>query len=151
MQEQMTAAKVPGMAVALIKGSRLAWSHGYGIADLATKRPVTADTLFMLASVSKTVTSVALMSLIEDPARHLSLDDDVNASLPFAVRNPSFPSSRITFRMLLTHTSSLDGAPGLEDIKNTFDGDPTVTLRDFVTGAVADPASWLACAHSRGG
>jgi CubicO group peptidase (beta-lactamase class C family) len=46
--------------------------------------------------------------------------------------------------MLLTHTSSLDGAPGLEDIANTFDGDPTVTLRDFVAGAAAEPASWSA-------
>src|SRR5262249_20333421 len=70
---QMQAAQSPGMAVAIVKGSHVSWTKGYGVADLTTNRPVTADTQFMLASISKTVTSVALMSLIEDPRRNLSL------------------------------------------------------------------------------
>ena len=139
---QMQAAHAPGIAVALIKGGHIGWAKGYGLADIDAKRPITADTLFMLASVSKTVTSVALMRLIEDPARHLSLDDDIDTSLPFAVRNPAFPDTPITFRMLLTHTSSFDGVVGLEDVSNTVTGDPPVPLHDFLAAAVAQKESW---------
>jgi CubicO group peptidase (beta-lactamase class C family) len=139
---QMQAARAPGIAVALIKGGHIGWAKGYGLADIDAKRPVTADTLFMLASVSKTVTSVALMRLLEDPARHVSLDDDIDASLPFAVRNPAFPDAPITFRMLLTHTSSFDGVIGLEDLSNTVTGDPPVPLHDFLAASVAQKESW---------
>ena len=139
---QMQAAHAPGIAVALIKGDHIGWAKGYGLADVDAKRPATADTLFMLASVSKTVMSVALMRLLEDPARHLSLDDDIDASLPFAVRNPAFPDTPITFRMLLTHTSTFDGVVGLEDVSNTVNGDPPVPLHDFLAAAVAQKESW---------
>ena len=139
---QMNAAHAPGMAVAIVKGDHVGWSKGYGLADIDAGRPVTADTLFLLASISKTVTSVALMRILEDPSRHLSLDDDVGASLPFTVRNPSYPGTPITFRMLLTHTSSFDGAPDLESF--TVDGDPTESLHDFLADAVTKSESWSA-------
>jgi CubicO group peptidase (beta-lactamase class C family) len=130
------------MAIALVKNGRVGWSKGFGLADIDAKRPVTPDTLFMLASVSKTITSVALMHLFEDPALHVSLDEDVNGRLPFPVRNPSFPDKPITLRMLLTHTSSFDGVLGLENVENTVDGDPTISLHDYVAAAVAKSASW---------
>src|SRR5512134_628283 len=51
---RMTASQIPGLAAAIIKDGDVAWSKGYGFADVAAQKPVTADTLFMLASVSKT-------------------------------------------------------------------------------------------------
>jgi CubicO group peptidase (beta-lactamase class C family) len=94
---------------------------------------VTDDTLFMLASISKTVTTVAVLQLWEQG--RFGLDDDVNAYLPFRVVNPHFPDVPITFRMLLTHTSSIQDNNGqLGGAQAYFDGDSPVSLREWAEG-----------------
>jgi CubicO group peptidase (beta-lactamase class C family) len=146
---QMKAAKVPGLSVAVVGGGRIKWAKSYGFANVAESKPVTKDTLFMLASVSKTVTSVALMQLIEDPANGLSLDQDVNGKLPFSVRNPAFSSTPITYRMLLTHTSSLidsDQYWGIAEPDPLPSGDSPITLLDFERGYVPRRDSWSSAA-----
>ncbi|WP_308923110.1 serine hydrolase domain-containing protein [Janthinobacterium sp. J1-1] len=72
--------------------------------------PVTADTLFRIASVSKMMTTLALMRLVEQ--NKLQLDQDVGIYLGFSLRNPYFPTQAITLRSLLSHTSSLRDAAG---------------------------------------
>lgn len=68
-------------------------------------RPATPDTLYRIASISKMMTTLGLMRLVE--AGRLELDADVSDYLGYAVRNPHFPQRRVTLRTLLTHTSSL--------------------------------------------
>ena len=92
---------------------RIVWSRGYGWANIASAAPVTPDTDFMLASISKTVMATAAMQAVEDGL--LALDADVNAVLPFAVRNPGHPAVPITLRRLLTHTASLRDNWGIWD------------------------------------
>ena len=72
--------------------------------------PVTADTLFRIASVSKMMTTLALMRLVEQ--NKLQLDQDVGIYLGFSLRNPHYPKQAITLRSLLSHTSSLRDAGG---------------------------------------
>ena len=103
--DRMHRARVPGLAAAVIADGGLRWSKGYGRANIRRSLAATADTPFMLASVSKTVMAVALMQVVESGA--LGLDDDIDEHLPFGVRNPNAPAAPITARMLLTHTSSL--------------------------------------------
>ncbi len=102
---RMQRAHVPGLAVGIVKDGKLVWSRGYGWADVERAIPATEDTLFMLASVSKAVTGTAVLQLYD--AGLLDLDVDINAYLPFSVRNPHHPGKPITTRQLLTHTSSL--------------------------------------------
>ena len=109
----MREAKVPGMAAAIVKDGKVAWVRGYGWADMERRVPVDGDTLFQAASVSKTVTSYAIMQAVEKGA--LSLDADINKALSFKVRNPRHPDVKITLRQLLTHTSGIrDNWPLLE-------------------------------------
>ncbi|WP_229455917.1 serine hydrolase [Massilia sp. KIM] len=68
-------------------------------------RPATPDTLYRIASVSKMMTTLGLMRLVEDGK--LDLDADVSGYLGFPLRNPHFPQQPISLRLLLTHTSSL--------------------------------------------
>lgn len=103
--QDMQSAKVPGAAVLFIRDGQIESAKGYGLADPETGRAVTPDTLFTIASISKTMTATALMTLYEQGK--FELDDDINEYLPFEVRNPNFPDIPITFRMLLTHTSSI--------------------------------------------
>ena len=96
---------IPGVAACIIKKNRVAWEGYYGLADISLNINVTDSTIFMLASLSKTVTTTALMQLYE--AGRFQLDDSVDRYVRFEVRNPNHPSVPITFRMLLTHTSSI--------------------------------------------
>jgi CubicO group peptidase (beta-lactamase class C family) len=141
--EQMKSANIPGISVAVVGGGRLKWAKGYGLADVSARRKVTPDTVFMLASISKTVTAVALMQLIEDPARGLALDQPIDGKLPFSVRNPSFSTTPITYRMLLTHTSSLIDSDAYWDEQiDRPEGDATRSLREFEQAYVAQRDSW---------
>lgn len=67
--------------------------------------PVSHDTLFRIASISKVVTTIGLMQLVEQGK--INLDHDVSDYLGFRLRNPDYPSSPITVRMLLNHTSTI--------------------------------------------
>jgi CubicO group peptidase (beta-lactamase class C family) len=138
---QMKAANIPGIGIAVVRDGHLKWTKGYGLADIAAKKPVGRDTLFMLASVSKTITTVALMQLIEDPKNGVSLDDDVSTKAGFTVRNPRFTSTKITYRMLLTHTSSLIDGPSYFDAPYAK-GDSPTPLEQFEKEAIADPDRW---------
>ena len=73
----------------------LTWSFG-GVND---------STCFRIASVTKWVTAIGLMTLYDQGK--LDLDKDISDYLPFKVRNPAWPETKITARMLLSHTSSL--------------------------------------------
>lgn len=100
-----------------------------GMADPRTGRPVTPDVPVRIASVSKLVTALGVMRLVESGA--LSLDRDVSEWLGWKLRNPAFPDAPITLRMLLSHQSSLtDGA------------DYVIPLGEAVEQRLADPRAW---------
>ncbi|MEZ5977642.1 MAG: serine hydrolase domain-containing protein [Planctomycetota bacterium] len=96
---------VPGLAAALVHDGAITRSYALGWADVERRVPVEPDTLFQLASISKTVTATVVMQLVERGA--IDLDADVGRYLPFALRHPVHPDVPITPRMLLTHSSSI--------------------------------------------
>jgi CubicO group peptidase (beta-lactamase class C family) len=96
---------IVGFSACIIKENDIVWSMSRGKADIENNIPVTENTVYELASLSKTVTGAAIMHLNEKGL--FTLDEDVNRYLPFHIQNPFFPDVPITFRMLLTHTSSL--------------------------------------------
>lgn len=107
LNELMMNAHLPSLAVGIIRNDTLVWSQGYGFASIREKKRPNENTVYMLASISKTFTTTAIMQLWEQGL--FDLDDDVNDYLPFSVRNPKYPEVPITFRMLLSHQSSLSG------------------------------------------
>ena len=105
IRELMSAGRLPGLSAAVVRDAEVVWSRAWGMANIAAGRRVTPDTLFMLASVSKTVVATAVLQAVEDGL--FELDSDVNDVLPFSVRNPVHPDQPLTVRQLLTHTSSI--------------------------------------------
>ncbi len=93
----------PGGAILVIERDEIVYSKGYGLADLETRQPITMDSSFYLASISKQFTAMAIM-LLEQRGR-VSLDDRLHTYFP------GFPSwgAGITLRHLLHHKS---GPPG---------------------------------------
>jgi CubicO group peptidase (beta-lactamase class C family) len=105
LAEELHALNVPGLAVSIVKQGRLVCASAAGMANFEAHVPVTPDTLFLVASVSKTVTATALMQLLEKG--RIGLDDDINDYLPFDVHVPASPDVPVTVRHLLTHTASI--------------------------------------------
>lgn len=131
---QMRAGGIPGAAVAIVKGTEIAWVGTYGYADLESMRAVDEHTLFIVASISKTMAVTRAMQLVE--AGMLDLDAPVETYLPYEVRHPDHPDVAITTRMLLTHTSGLDDTWGVLGRATTNGVDPTETLGGFAEGYV---------------
>jgi len=91
---------IPGISVAIIFPDGTTWVGVSGVADVATKAPVTPSTAFAIASVTKTFTSALILALVEDG--RIALDDRVRTYLPTLKIN-----AKITVRQLLDHTSGL--------------------------------------------
>lgn len=128
--EEMKKAHIPGLAAGFAKDGVVRLARGYGIADLAQHREVSADTMFHIASITKTVTATSIMRLVE--AGKLALDEPVSSYLDFPVTNPRFPDTAITCRQLLTHTSSISDAKYYDVDFRVRGHDATETLANFV-------------------
>src|SRR6185437_35265 len=101
IQSQMKQRHIAGLALAVIQNGRLQKTAAYGYANLDPKVPVTADTVFNVASITKAFTAVAVMQLVE--AGKVGLDERVIAYLPDLP--PQWHA--VTVRQLLNHTSGL--------------------------------------------
>ncbi|MCX6138784.1 MAG: serine hydrolase [Ignavibacteriales bacterium] len=102
----MSANHIPGVAAAILKGNTVLWQGYYGVSNNITETSVTQNTVFNVASLSKSMIVTSIMQLREKGM--ISLDDSLERYLPFNVRNPNFPGVPITIRMLLNHTSSIE-------------------------------------------
>ncbi len=120
---------IAGLSACIVRNGSVAWSGAYGFANIAENIRVTDSTLFMLASVSKTVTGLALMQLWENG--RFELDDNINNYMPIQIVNPHHPQSPITFRMLLSHTSSLEDNYGVMFSTYVY-GDTPIPLDEYV-------------------
>ena len=94
-----------GATLVLLHPNGQTQSFCFGHARLAPKIPVTPQTCFRVASVSKLVMTLGALSLCQDGLLHL--DEDISSYLGYAVRSPHHPDTPITLRMLLTHTSAI--------------------------------------------
>jgi D-alanyl-D-alanine carboxypeptidase len=111
MESQIAYRGLPGVAVGVVSDQKLVWSKGFGFADLVSKRPMTADTKFRIASNSKLFTTIAIMQLREDGK--LRLDDPVIKYLPWFKAQPAGDDdSPITIEQLLSHSSGLPREAG---------------------------------------
>src|SRR6185437_12610126 len=117
---------IAGAVVAVVRDGKVIFAKGYGYADLAKKKPVSAeDTLFRCGSISKLFTWTAVMQLVQDGK--INLDADINQYLDFRIPEPF--GKPITMRNLMTHT------PGFEEtIRDLITVDPKhiPSLRDYL-------------------
>ena len=106
MEGQIAYRGLPGVVVGVVADQDLVWTAGFGYADVAARRPMTADTKFRMASHSKLFTATAIMQLREQGK--LRLDDPVVQYLPWFKVKPAEPDDPpITIEELLTHRSGL--------------------------------------------
>ncbi|HEY5535310.1 MAG TPA: serine hydrolase domain-containing protein [Ignavibacteria bacterium] len=106
LEERLANYKIPGISIAVIDNGEIKWARGFGYKDVSTKEPVTQNTLFQAASISKVLTAIAFMKLKEK--NEIDLDIDVNSYL----KSWKIPSNngwlpKVTLRQLLSHTAGM--------------------------------------------
>jgi D-alanyl-D-alanine carboxypeptidase len=111
----MTKQHIPGMAVVVIQNGQVQAIKGYGVADIDTKQPVTADTKFPIGSIGKQFTAAGVMMLVEEGK--VSLDAPISKYLA------NLPSqwTALTLRQLMSHTSGISEVVDFGSIKQGSD------------------------------
>lgn len=99
-------AKAVGGAVVVAIGQEIVYERYYGVQQKTTHVPVSENTYFRCASVTKLVTGIGLLQLMEQGA--LDPDEDISAYLGYTVRNPRYPNDLVTLRQLMSHTAGLN-------------------------------------------
>jgi CubicO group peptidase (beta-lactamase class C family) len=139
--------QIAGLSLAVVENGRIVKTQGYGYADKASKRPVTADTLFQAGSISKPVFATAVLHLVEQG--RLSLDADVNTKLIHwkVPENQFTKEKKVTLRGILSHSAGLTvhGVPGfstnstvpsvLQILNGSMTGNKPPVYVDYVPGS----------------
>ena len=109
IEQEMREQRIPGLALGIVHGDQVVHLKGFGVADPAG-RPVTPQTPFMIGSVTKSFTALAIMQLVEQGK--IDLDTPVQRYLPWFRVADATASAQITVRHLLNQTSGLSRATG---------------------------------------
>jgi len=101
-QAELAQTRTPGASLVIVRGDRVVYAKGYGVASVETKQPVAADALFRLGSTTKMMTSLAALSLASRGV--VDLDQPIGRLAP-AITSPRLRG--VTLRQLLTHNAGL--------------------------------------------
>ena len=110
IDSMMKTKPVVGLSVAVVKHNRIIYTQSFGYKNLERSIPLTNDGMFRIASISKSFSATAIMQLQEQGK--LSIDQDVSELIGFPVRNPRYPDSIITLRLMMSHLSSINDSQG---------------------------------------
>jgi len=125
IEAELAATGTPGAAFVFVHDGRIVYARGYGVSDLATRAKVDpARTVWPIASISKAVTVMAVLQLVDEG--RADLDADVNRYLK-RLQVPAAGMPPLTLRHLLSHTGGLDELPGRQ-----FDGREPQALSSFL-------------------
>ncbi len=105
-----------GMTVVTVCDGQIDQIINTGLRDYTRELPFNNDTKLRVASISKAITATGLMRLVDEGA--VSLDEDISTYLGFTARNPTYPDTPITVRMVLSHTSSMQDGSGYNGFLN---------------------------------
>ncbi len=101
---------VMGLSVAVVKNNKIIYTQSFGSKSRENNAPLTNDCIFRIASISKSFSATSIMQLAE--RKKLSIDQDVSELIGFKVRNPKFPETVITLRLMMSHLSSINDSQG---------------------------------------
>ena len=124
-----------GLAVAVVKDNIIIYTGAFGKSNIEKQIDLNQDDIFRIASISKSFTTTALLTLVEKGA--VSLESDVSDLIRFRVRNPKYPEVPITVKMLLSHSSSVNDSQeyfSLDILNPDVNPDYAKCYNDYIPG-----------------
>lgn len=130
LTDRMKWYSVPGVSITVINNETIEWAQGYGVVEAGRSKSVTTESLFQAASISKLVTAMAALSLVQ--SGKIELDEDVNLKLRSwkVPENQYTREKKVTLRGLLTHTAGLTG----KSFRGYADNENVPTLIQILDG-----------------
>ncbi len=107
IEERMEHYGIPGVSIAVINNGKIEWTKTYGVTDKESKSPVTTETLFQAASISKPVTAYGVLTLVEQ--EKVALDEDINTYLKTwkVAENEFTQEKKVTIKNLINHSAGV--------------------------------------------
>ncbi len=124
MDRYLKAYNATGASIVVSKGGKVVYSHNYGYSWKKGNELITDDSYYKIASVTKMVSAIRVMQLVEEG--RLALDEDISTYLGYTVQNPWYKDTPLTLRMLMSHTGSFSSTASYT---NT-----AYKLQDFLSG-----------------
>ena len=124
-----------GLAVAVVKDNIIIYTGAFGKSNIEKQIDLNQDDIFRIASISKSFTTTALLTLVEKGS--VSLESDVSDLIRFRVRNPKYPEVPITVKMLLSHSSSVNDSQeyfSLDILNPDVNPDYAKCYNDYIPG-----------------
>lgn len=144
--EFMTRHGIPGGSVAIMKDGKLIYARGFGWADREAKRPVAPDTLFRIASISKPITALAVVSLVEEG----KLTYDLKAFPYLGYPTPTYKGAKhdprldaITVKQLLQHSGGWDRDAAFDPMFRTNAASLDLTGKKQPPASAEQIARWM--------
>ncbi|HOW96569.1 MAG TPA: alpha/beta fold hydrolase [Kiritimatiellia bacterium] len=133
---------IPALSIALVDGANIVWAQGFGTANREAGTPASADTIYRIASCSKTFAAASIMRLQDDGL--LTLQDDVTNTVPAFSLLPRYPDQALTIRELLAHQAQLPGCYFRHaDSTIPYDGYYDMSLALMVEDYLVEPRHFL--------
>src|SRR5215472_12800907 len=131
MQRRVDSGPPPSIAIAVARRGKIVWEHAFGKSDIERQQIATVNTPYFIASISKTITTTALMALVAH--KKVDLDRPVNTYLRSAkITSPMWDVSQVTVRRLANHTAGLATyARGCLVDDNTCDPSPVTAIQRY--------------------
>ncbi len=126
IRKAMIDGQIPSATVALVSGDKVIWTGAYGESNLWARTPATIDTVYLIGSTFKSMSTVALLQQMEKGK--FKLDEPVSKYLDFKIQGDD-PKNPVTFRHLFTHTSGLTGDFGAVPV---WSNTAPITVDEFV-------------------
>jgi CubicO group peptidase (beta-lactamase class C family) len=130
LAERMKHYNVPGVSIAFFEHGKISWTRAYGLADVADGRPVTPETLFQSASISKPAAALGVLRLVQEGK--LNLDEDVNLKLRSwkIPENEFTKGQKVTLRRILSHGAGMN----IQRFPGYAAGEPLPTTVQILNG-----------------
>ena len=132
------------ISAGIIKNNSVVWYNSYGLSDRYQSHKPNKDTIYKVGSISKVVTATAFMHIWENHSYDLDLDADICNYIPFDLKNPKYPDVNITFRMLLSHQSSIFEWLELSSLSYMFSDNDYSFIKEILlpNGSEYHPEYW---------
>ncbi len=140
LQERMKHYRVPGVSIAVINNHTVEWARAYGVKDAISREPVSTETMFQAASISKTLNATVIMKYVQEG--RLSLEENVNTYLQSwkLPENKFTEQKKVTIANLLSHTggTTVSGFPGykwnasIPTVQQILKGEPPANTAPIV-------------------